>query len=269
MPEAPTQLDLCIANVAGVVDPYTDAAWTEAKALKLDADIAAALDSPRRFATDRTPLGNAYERGMFTRDDLLDARRALAKWLAAPHEERLAGGPPPTRKETDMTYESSPYAAPRRGKSADERVEDLRRHAAERRRQATNIIASPGALDEVQSVLDDFWSLNDEIPARVRMEIGIAAAEIAANILEHGCVISLRMELGVTPNEVHVEFAYGGEAGAVDLHSVCMPDEVAERGRGLAIAQAVLSLLSYSCDEAGNRWKLVSKAFSNQSETQP
>ena len=44
MPEAPTQLDLCIANVAGVVDPYDDSAWTEAKALKLDADIAAALE---------------------------------------------------------------------------------------------------------------------------------------------------------------------------------------------------------------------------------
>ena len=268
MPEAPTQLDLCIANVAGVVDPYNDSAWTEAKALKLDADIAAALESPSTFATDRTPLGNAYERGMFTRDDLLNARRALAKWLASLHDERLAGGPPPTRQETNMTYGTSSNAAPRRGKSADERVEDLRRHAAERRQQTTNIIASPGALDEVQSVLDAFWSLHDEVPARVRTEIGIAAAEIAANILEHGCVISLRMELWVTPNGVRVEFAYGGEPGAVDLNSVCMPDEMAERGRGLAIAQAVLSLLSYSCDEAGNYWKLVSKSFSEHSETQ-
>ncbi len=269
MPEAPTQLDLCIANVAGVEDPYDDSAWTEAKARKLDADIAAALESPRRSSPDRPPLGNAYERGMFTRDDLLNARRALANWLASLHHERLTGGPPPTRKETDMTYGSSSCAAPRRGKSADERVEDLRQHAAERRQQATNIIASPGALDEVQSVLDAFWSLHDEVPARIRMEIGIAAAEIAANILEHDCAISLRMELGITPNGVQVEFAYRGGPRAVDLNSACMPHEMAERGRGLAIARAVLSLLSYSCDETGNYWKLVSRSFSNHSDTQP
>ena len=91
MPEAPTQLDLCIANVAGVVDPYDDSAWTEAKALKLDADIAAALESPRRSSPDRAPLGNAYERGMFTRDDLLNARRALAK-LACIAARRAARG---------------------------------------------------------------------------------------------------------------------------------------------------------------------------------
>lgn len=259
----PAQLDLCIANVAGVVDPYNDAAWTKATALKLDADIAAALESPRRSSPDRTPLGNAYQRGMFTRNELLDARRALANWLASLHHERLTGGPPPTPKETDMTYENRSYEDPRRGKSADERAEDRRRHAAERRQRATEIAAGPGALDEVQSVLDSFWSLHVEVPARVRMEIGIAAAEIAANILEHGFAISLRMELGLTPNEVHVEFAYAGEPVAVDLHSVSMPDEVAERGRGLAIAQAVLSLLSYVRDEAGNHWKLVSKAFSN------
>jgi serine/threonine-protein kinase RsbW len=40
-----------------------------------------------------------------------------------------------------------------------------------------------------------------------------------------------------------------------------MPDEVAERGRGLAMAQAALRLLAYFRDELGNHWRLVSKAF--------
>ncbi len=269
MPEAPTQLDLCIANVAGVEDPYDNAGWTRAKALKLESDIAAVLESPHRSSPDRTALGNAYERGMFTRDDLVNARRVLANWLASLHDKRPTGGPPPPRKESDMTCRSRLNAAHRRGQSPDERAQDRRRHTAERRRQATDIAASPRALDEVQSVLDTFLSLHDEVPARVRMEVGTAAAEIAANILEHGCVISLRMELGVTPNDVHVEFTDSGDPVAVDLNSVCMPDGVTERGRGLALAQAVLSLLAYSRDEAGNHWKLVSKAFSHHSETQP
>lgn len=220
------KLDLCIANVAGVVDPYNEAGWTKAKALKLDADIAAVLESPRRSSPERTALRNAYERGMFTRGDLLNARRVLANWLASLHDKRLTGGSPPTRMEKE-------------------------------------IVASPAALGEVQAVLDAFWSLHDEVPARVRIEVGIAAAEIAANILEHGCAISLRMELGITPNEVHVEFTDGGDPVAVDLNSVCMPDGMAERGRGLALAQAAMSLLSYCRDEAGNHWRLVSNAFSN------
>lgn len=125
-----------------------------------------------------------------------------------------------------------------------------------------DMAAVPGALCEIQEALDSSWSLHDEVPSRVRMEVGIAAAEIATNILEHCGVPSLRMELWVLPNEVRVEFIDSGDPVAVDLNSVCMPDEMAERGRGLALAQAAMRLLSYSRDEVGNHWKLVSKAFS-------
>lgn len=85
------ELDLCIANIAGVEDPYNDAAWTTAKALKLDADIAAVLESPRKPGPTRTALANAYERGMFTRDDLINARVVLALWIESLREKRLTG----------------------------------------------------------------------------------------------------------------------------------------------------------------------------------
>lgn len=124
-----------------------------------------------------------------------------------------------------------------------------------------DIAAGPGTLDEVQVALDAFWSLHDEVPARVRMEIGIAASEIAANIVEHCCQSGLRMELQVLVNEVQVEFTDSGGPVGVDLDSVCMPDEMAERGRGLAMAQAALRLLSYFRDEVGNHWRLVSRAY--------
>ena len=40
-----------------------------------------------------------------------------------------------------------------------------------------------------------------------------------------------------------------------------MPDPMAERGRGLAMAQALLDELAYRCDETGNHWMLVSRRF--------
>ena len=126
-----------------------------------------------------------------------------------------------------------------------------------------DIAAGPGTLAEIQAALDRFWLLHDQVPARVRMDVGIAAAEIAANIIEHCCVVSLRMELWLRPDEVQVEFTDSGDPVAVDLDSVTMPDELAERGRGLAMAQAALRLLSYVRDEVGNHWQLVSKAFSS------
>ncbi|MCW1957403.1 MAG: ATP-binding protein [Mycobacterium sp.] len=119
----------------------------------------------------------------------------------------------------------------------------------------------PGPLGDVETTLEAFWSLHEEVPSRVRMEIGIAAAEIAANILEHGHAARFDMELRVLPDAVQVEFTDNGDPADVDLDCVCMPDEMAERGRGLAIAQAALRLVSYCRDELGNHWRLVSKAF--------
>ena len=43
-----------------------------------------------------------------------------------------------------------------------------------------DITAGPSTLDDVQTALDDFWSHHDEVPREVRMEVGIAAAEIVA-----------------------------------------------------------------------------------------
>lgn len=122
--------------------------------------------------------------------------------------------------------------------------------------------AGPGALCQIESALNASWSRHGKVPSRVRMEVGIAAAEIATNIIEHSRADSLRMELWVLPNKVQVEFIDSGDPVAVDLNSVRMPEQMVERGRGLALAQAASRLLSYSRDEVGNHWKLISNAFS-------
>jgi serine/threonine-protein kinase RsbW len=123
------------------------------------------------------------------------------------------------------------------------------------------ITVGPDALDNVQAALDAFWSRHDDVPAAVRIEVEIAVTEIAANILEHGCAGELQMEMAVHADEVHVEFTDSGDPAEVDLFMVRMPDAMAERGRGLAIAPAALRVLAYFRDELGNHWRLVSKAF--------
>lgn len=129
------------------------------------------------------------------------------------------------------------------------------------RRMKLDLDVGPETLDEVQAALETFWSRHDRVPAGVRMEVGIAAAEIAANIIEHGCAGDLQMEIEVRADEVQVEFTDSGHPAEVDLVAVRMPEAGAERGRGLAIAQAALRLLAYFRDELGNHWRLVSRRF--------
>jgi serine/threonine-protein kinase RsbW len=71
------------------------------------------------------------------------------------------------------------------------------------------------------------------------------------------------MELSARADSVEVEFTDAGEPVDLNLEAATMPDELAERGRGLALAQAALRLLAYFRDEFGNHWQLVSNAFSS------
>jgi serine/threonine-protein kinase RsbW len=96
------------------------------------------------------------------------------------------------------------------------------------------------------------------------MHMGIAAGEIGANIVEHaapGRLVRIWMDVGVSATQVHVSFTDDGDPVLIDLNGVCMPDQDAERGRGLALARAVLEQLSYRRDEL-NHWTLASKRFS-------
>lgn len=96
-----------------------------------------------------------------------------------------------------------------------------------------------------------------------RLHVGIAAGEISANIVEHagrGDAVRIRMEVTVLPTRVRVDFTDEGSPADVDLTAVRLPGEMAERGRGLALAQAVLETLAYHRDSA-NHWTLISKPF--------
>lgn len=126
-------------------------------------------------------------------------------------------------------------------------------------RRVLETTTGPETLDEIQQALDDLWS-NRDIPEMVRMHTALAVSEIAANIIEHsgdGRPVRLRMEVELVPEVIRVTFTDDGHPSPVDLSNIAMPDEMSERGRGLAIAFRVLDELSYRRDGEGNHWTLV------------
>jgi serine/threonine-protein kinase RsbW len=119
------------------------------------------------------------------------------------------------------------------------------------------------ALDEIGAMLERMWSAYDHVPLPVRTQVGIAVGEIGANIIEHAAQegpVRLRFEVLVLRDEVRVFFTDHGSPAQIDLPGAAMPDQMAESGRGLALARAVLDRLSYTRSWA-NHWLLVSKRF--------
>jgi serine/threonine-protein kinase RsbW len=126
-------------------------------------------------------------------------------------------------------------------------------------------VVGPRTLDEIDAALQRAWTLHPHVPTTSQMQMGIATAEIGANIIEHAIAdrpIRLTMDVVVLPDRVRVEFTDDGDPVPVpvDLSAVEMPDAMAERGRGLALAQAVLEGLAYRRAHL-NHWTLFSKPF--------
>lgn len=109
--------------------------------------------------------------------------------------------------------------------------------------------------------LDALWALHCDVPQGIRMQVGIAGSEIAANIVEHSGATVVTVSMHVAASQIHLHFTDDGQAADVDLAAVLMPDAFAERGRGLALAKATLDFLAYRRDQLGNHWMLVSRPF--------
>ncbi len=129
--------------------------------------------------------------------------------------------------------------------------------------ETLDTVTGSGTLNDISGVLDRIWSAHSHVPHAVRLQIGIAVHEIGSNIVKHasrGRSVRLRMAVDVRRDEVEVTFTDDGPPVAVDLGAVSMPHEMAEGGRGLALAQATLGRLNYGRDMV-NRWTLISKRF--------
>ena len=109
-------------------------------------------------------------------------------------------------------------------------------------------VTGSATLEEMEAMLARMWAAEVDVPEPVRTQVGIAVAEIGANIVEHaaeGRPVRLRMEVLVLPDEVRVAFLDDGPPAEVDVAAPVMPDVMAEHGRGLAMAHTVLDRLLY------------------------
>ncbi|AZZ81852.1 ATP-binding protein [Gordonia alkanivorans] len=120
-------------------------------------------------------------------------------------------------------------------------------------------VTSDGTLEHIHGLLADL--LRDcSVDDMDALQFELALAEIGANIIEHardGSTVRLRLEVEVTADRIEARYRDDGHPARVDLDTVSLPDDVAERGRGLAIAVKVLDELSYRRSDGHNLWRLV------------
>lgn len=120
-------------------------------------------------------------------------------------------------------------------------------------------MTGPDTLAKMQDTLDAAWAA-EEVPEYTRMCMDLAVSEIGSNIIEHsggGQPVRVRMVVTVGPETISVVLNDDGRPVAADLAMAAMPEELSERGRGLAIVHRVVDRVRYSRDHDGNHWTLM------------
>jgi serine/threonine-protein kinase RsbW len=120
--------------------------------------------------------------------------------------------------------------------------------------------AEPASLDRVHALLETVWAAHEDVGPADRMSFAIAVTEIAGNIVAHsgsGRPLVFSLHVDVEPEELRAEFEDPGGRVDVDLSAVRMPDDLAESGRGLALALGCVDRLEYRREGETNHWRMV------------
>ena len=124
-------------------------------------------------------------------------------------------------------------------------------------------VAGPQVLEEAEAALGREWAVHERVPRAVRIQLGIAVAEIVANTIEHGSagrhLVHIQMRISFEPGCVRIMLIDDGNEFHADVNTVAMPEGLAERGRGLAMARLALDGLVYQRLGVANCWLLTSK----------
>lgn len=121
-------------------------------------------------------------------------------------------------------------------------------------------VAVPACLDGVHDLLESVWAAHPDVGLTDRTLFEIAVTEVAGNIVEHAAAgerLELRVLVHVTEPRLEATFEDDGPAADVDLDAAELPDDLAESGRGLALARRAADEVAYWRDGATNRWRIV------------
>src|SRR5690349_7587176 len=119
-------------------------------------------------------------------------------------------------------------------------------------------LAVPEGLDRLHELLEQVVVEHPEVPPREVMMLETAVMEIANNVVEHGrpegqVTWSFSVEVGAS---LVARLRDSGERYLGELDRQ-LPDDLAEDGRGLALASRAVDELSYDRDGSANVWTLV------------
>jgi serine/threonine-protein kinase RsbW len=117
-------------------------------------------------------------------------------------------------------------------------------------------------LDEIQDALSGLWVDAPDVDGTDRMLFETALVEIVGNLVEHartpaGAPVTITAQVAVHPDRVEARLADDGIAPPLDLTADTPPaDDMAEGGRGLALARAVAEVAHDRVPE-GNVWTVT------------
>ena len=120
-------------------------------------------------------------------------------------------------------------------------------------------LAVPQDMERLHDLLEQASTEHPHVPAADVMMFETAVMELANNVVEHGRPagrVAWRFSLQVLPDALSARLSDSGEEyPGWDASGVPeMPGELAESGRGLALASAVLDHLDYRREDGVNVW---------------
>jgi anti-sigma regulatory factor (Ser/Thr protein kinase) len=118
----------------------------------------------------------------------------------------------------------------------------------------------PDSVDTVQDLLASIWAHTPRLDPSDRMAAELAIVELAANVIEHaneGAPIRFSLSVVVFDDRIEATATDAGSIDHVDLSDRAMPEEHAERGRGLPLMQAVSDSVEHRRVDGYNHWTVV------------
>lgn len=121
--------------------------------------------------------------------------------------------------------------------------------------------AGPATLVAMHDALERLWAEAPDVDELLRIRFTTALAEVVGNVVRHG-----RRDDGSAPQVDACVRADGDLRADIRDDGTSFPeplavpepvDELAESGRGIAMARAVLDELDYAREPGLNRWTLV------------
>lgn len=128
----------------------------------------------------------------------------------------------------------------------------------------TRDLRLPGTLaclDAAQDALAEMWTEADDVDPTDRMLFETALVEILGNVVEHartpdGEIVDVDLQMAVHPDRVEARVQDNGTPPPSERNGNLPEDELAEGGRGFALASAVADV-AHTRLENGNIWVVV------------